>query len=108
VGTFYTRSLAVTSFGDRWLVVSFATWSHDETISSTVANFINADGSVPAPFVVYGPYSMGGNGIVEVAAASDGNTALVLQSTEITSGVETDLIRLLINTASACWSQRQV
>ena len=97
LGENYTRSMGLASFGDRWMAVSFATWSHDESIGSTVGKFIQADGSTGVAFSIYGPYTMGGNGIIEVSAASDGTSALALQSVEVTSGVELDLVGVIVN-----------
>ncbi len=97
LGASYTRSIALTAFGNRWLAVSHATYTHDDPVGGTQGRFIEEDGSAGAIFGIHGPYSMGGNGIIEVAAASDGVTALVLQSVETTSGVETDLIARLVN-----------
>ena len=97
IGTSYTRSIALTAFGSRWLAVSHATYTHDDSVGDTVGLFIESNGTAGSVFSIYGPYSMGGNGIIEVAAASDGVTALVLQSVELTSGVETDLISRLVN-----------
>ncbi len=97
VGESYARSVAVTTFGDRWLTVWFSTYTHDDTVGSTAGHFVNANGTLGTSFSIYGPYSMGGNGINEVSATSNGLTALVLLSAEVTSGVETDLIGRLVN-----------
>jgi len=97
LGASYTRSLALTAFGNRWLAVSHANYTHDDSMGGTQGRFIEENGSTGPIFGIHGPYSMGGNGIIEVAAASDGVTALVLQSAETTSGVETDLIARLVN-----------
>ena len=97
VGESYARSVAVTTFGDRWLTVWFSAYTHDDSVGSTAGNFVNIDGTLGTSFSIYGPYSMGGNGINEVSAASNGITALVLLSAEVTSGVETDLIGRLVN-----------
>jgi PKD repeat protein len=97
VGESYARSVAVTAFGDRWLTVWFSAYTHDDSVGSTAGNFVSADGTLDTSFSIYGPYSMGGNGINEVSAASNGITALVLLSAEVTSGVETDLIGRLVN-----------
>lgn len=97
VGESYARTVAVTAFGDRWLTVWFSAYTHDDSVGSTAGNFVNADGTLGTSFSIYGPYSLGGNGINLVAAASDGVTALVLQSAEVTSGVETDLIARQVN-----------
>ena len=49
------------------------------------------------PSVVYGPSTAPGNGIVEVAVASDGTNALTLQSAPLTSTSETDLVGVIVN-----------
>jgi PKD repeat protein len=97
LGASYTRFVAVTAFGDHWLAVSHATNTHDDSVGGTQGCFVDANGVPGVVFGIYGPYSMGGNGIIEVAAASNGTTALVLQSAELTSGVETDLVGVLVN-----------
>jgi PKD repeat protein len=100
-GVSYTRSVAVTTFDTRWLVVSHATYTHDDSVGNTVGMFVYADGTTGSAFNVYGPYSMGGNGLIEVAVASSGNNALVLQSVELTSGVETDLIGSVVSSSGS-------
>ena len=97
VGESYARTVGVTAFGGRWLMVWFSTYTHDDSVGSTAGNFVNLDGTLGTSFSIYGPYSMGGNGIIEVATASNGVTALVLQSAEVTSGVETDMVGRLVN-----------
>ena len=100
-GTF-ARWAAVTTLGDRWLTVWHLTWSHDDPGGSTVGSFVNADGTSPGSFSINGPYSSaGGNGIFEVAVAASGDKALVLQSRELTSGVETDLSANVVNADSS-------
>jgi PKD repeat protein len=97
-GPGYARWAAVTTLGDRWLTVWHLTWSHDDPGGSTVGSFVNADGTSPGAFSINGPYSSaGGNGIFEVAVAASGDRALVLQSSELTSGVETDLSANIVN-----------
>jgi PKD repeat protein len=98
IGSSYVTSVAVTRFDTRWLAVWRANYTHDNPMGNTKAAFVAADGTSPGEFLVYGPYSAaGGNGILEVAVASDGTTALVLQSVEVSSGVETDLLGRLLN-----------
>ena len=48
-------------------------------------------------FTIHGSYSScGGNGIFSIGLASSGNVALMVQSQELTSGIETDLLGRLI------------
>jgi PKD repeat protein len=97
VGTSYVTSVAVARFATRWLAVWRANFTHDNPMGRTMAAFVNADGTTPGEFAVYGPHSAAsGNGILEVAAASDDNTALVLQSAKV-SGAETDLVGRQVN-----------
>lgn len=104
IGGSYTRSLAVTTLGSRWFVVWQQNATHDNPAASTVSAFVNADGSSTTPMGLYGYSSAGGNGIFEVAAASSGSNALVLQSAEVSSGVETDLVAVLVNSSGAIQS----
>lgn len=94
----YARWAAVTTLGGRWLAVWHLTWSHDDLNGSTVGSFVNTDGTTPGEFSINGPYSAaGGNGIFEVAVAASGDKALVLQSSELSSGIETDLVANLVS-----------
>ncbi len=99
LGGFYLRTPpAVVVLGGRWFVVFHSNWSHDNSSADTVGVFVNADGSKTAGTNLYGPFSTaGGNGIFEVGLASNGSVALLVQSAEISSGVETDLVARLIN-----------
>jgi len=109
IGDSYTRSLAVTTFGDRWYVVWHQNWTHDDPNGSTVGAFVNADGSNTTPHSVYGIYSSaGGNGIFEVAVASSGSNAYVLQSAELTSGVETDLLGVIVDNSGVAVSTTNI
>jgi len=97
-GGFYVRSVALTTVGNRWFLAFHSTWSHDDPIGQTAGVFIEADGTVGTSFFVYGYYSLaGGNGIFQVAAAANDTTVFVVQSAELTSGVETDLVGVLVN-----------
>lgn len=98
IGGSYTRSLAVTRFNNRWLVAWQENASHDNPMASTVFTFVNTDGTFTPSTSAYGPYSSaGGNAIFEVGLAASDTVALVVQSNEVTSGVETDLVGRLIN-----------
>jgi len=71
--------------------------NHDEELGTTYGNFVNADGTKGSPFAIYGPTTAPGNGIVEVAVASNGTNALALQSAPLTSTSETDLVGVIVN-----------
>jgi PKD repeat protein len=96
-GTFCSSPrLAV--LGGRWLVVWQANASHDNSSASTLGTFIDAAGVKVPDFTVHGGYSSaGGNGIFSIGLASSGSVALMVQSQELTSGVETDLLGRLID-----------
>jgi PKD repeat protein len=97
-GGAYVRSVALTTVGDRWFLAFHSTWSHDDPIGQTAGVFIESDGTVGPSFFVYGYYSTaGGNGIFQVAAAANDTTVFVVQSAELTSGIETDLVGVLVN-----------
>jgi len=96
-GTFCSNPrLAV--LGGRWLVVWQANATHDECVASTLGTFVDAAGLKAPEFVVHDYYSScGGNGIFSLGLASSGGVALMAQSQELTSGVETDLLARLID-----------
>jgi PKD repeat protein len=98
IGGNFTSSLAVVAFGGRWLVAYQNNATHDNPIATTQAAFVNADGTHLPEFTAYGSYSTsGGNGLFKVAMAAGSTTAIVVQSAELSSGVETDLVARLIN-----------
>jgi hypothetical protein len=98
IGGNFTSSLAVAAFGGRWLVAYQNNATHDNPAASTQAAFVDADGTHLPAFTAYGTYfTSGGNGIFKVALAAGPTTAIVVQSQELTSGVETDLVARLIN-----------
>ncbi|MAT99158.1 MAG: hypothetical protein CL608_18585 [Anaerolineaceae bacterium] len=98
VGFNHARSVALDTMGNRWFLAYQRNFTHDDPIAETRGVFINADGSVEPEFQVYGFYSStGGNSMFQVATAASDDTALVVQSAEVTSGVETDLIGVLVN-----------
>jgi len=96
-GTFCSNPrLAV--LGGRWLLVWQANATHDNCIASTLGTFIDAAGVKVPDFAVHESYSScGGNGIFAIGLASSGSVALMTQSQELTSGVETDLLGRLID-----------
>jgi PKD repeat protein len=84
--------------GGRWLLVWQANATHDNCSANTLATFIDAAGGKGADFTVHGPYSTcGGNGILGIGLAASGSVALMVQSQELTSGTETDLLGRLID-----------
>lgn len=91
--TVYSRDLAVTALSDRWLAAWHTNVTHDDPLATTRARFIDAAGGLSDGFQVHGTFSTsGGNAIFALALASDGSQALMVQSQELTSGVETDLL----------------
>src|SRR4029079_5421917 len=65
---------------------------------TTRVTFIACAGAKASEFTVHGPYSScGGNGIFSIGLASSGSVGLMVQSQELTSGVETDLLGRLID-----------
>ncbi|MCB8977236.1 MAG: PKD domain-containing protein [Ardenticatenaceae bacterium] len=98
VGFNYARSISLTTMGNRWFLAYQRNVTHDDSLAETNGVFIEADGTVGTEFMVYGFYSSaGGNGIFQVATAASDTAALVVQSAEITSGVETDLVGIIVN-----------
>ena len=98
IGGNFTSSLGVVAFGGRWLVAYQNNATHDNPIATTQAAFVNADGTHLPEFTAYGTYSTaGGNSLFKVAVAAGPTTAIVVQSAELSSGVETDLVARLIN-----------
>ncbi len=97
-GSFVGRVPAVTTLGTRWLAAWHQNATHDNPAASTLGAFVNADGTFTAPFSIHGGFSTsGGNGIFELALASNGSVAVMVQSQELSSGVETDLLARRIN-----------
>ena len=97
VGNSFCVSVSVATVGARWLSVFRSNVTHDNPVGSTYGTFVNADGTKSSTFVIYGPSSAPGNGVVEVAVASDGTNALALQSAPVSSTVETDLVGVIVN-----------
>lgn len=92
-GGYVGRPPAVVELGGRWLAAWHSNWSHDESNADTGGVFVNTNGTLTSSFWLHGPFSTaGGNGIFELGLASNGTTALLVQSQELTSGVETDLL----------------
>lgn len=96
LGGSYTRSVAVATLGDKWIYAYISNWTHDEAAADTAINFMAADGTLGAASGVYTFSTAGGNGIHEVSLAANNSVALLAQSAEITSGVETDMIGWII------------
>ncbi len=97
-GGYVSRPPAVVELGGRWLAAWHSNWSHDNSNADTGGIFMNTNGSLTSSFWLHGPFSTaGGNGIFELGLASNGTTALMVQSQELTSGVETDLLARTID-----------
>lgn len=91
-GTFSSHP-RLTVLGGRWLLAWRANVTHDDCMASTLGTFIDASGTKVPDFTIHGYYSScGGNGIFTIGLASSGSVALMVQSQELTSGVETDLL----------------
>ena len=97
VGNSFCISVSVATVGNRWLPVFRSNTNHDNPFGSTYGNFVNADGTTGTAFVIYGSSGSLGNGILEVAVASDGIKALALQSVQLTTSSETDLVGVIVN-----------
>ncbi|TWT40447.1 Microbial collagenase precursor [Phycisphaerae bacterium RAS1] len=96
-GSFVGRVPAVVALGGRWLAAWHQNSTHDNPYASTLGAFINADGTTTPAFTIHGPFSTsGGNGVFELALASSGSQALMVQSQELSSGVETDLLARMV------------
>lgn len=97
-GGYVSRAPAVVELGGRWLTAWHSNWSHDDSSADTGGVFVNTNGTLSSSFWLHGPFSTaGGNGIFELGLASNGTTALMVQSQELTSGVETDLLARVVD-----------
>ncbi len=101
IGGSYSSKPRVAVLGGRWLVAWQQNATHDNPSASTMAVFVNPDGTSLTPFSVYSYSTAGGNGIFDLGLASSGSVALAVQSAELSSGVETDLVARLINADGA-------
>ena len=98
LGGSFARPAAVAVLGGRWVVAWHSNVTHDDPIASTTGVFVSADGSRSNVFTINSSFSTaGGNGIFEVGLASSGSVALLVQSQEVSSGVETDLWARLVH-----------
>ena len=98
MGGTFGSSPRLAALGGRWLLVWQANWSHDECTADTLGAFIDAGGAKVPDFYIHRTYSTcGGNGISSIGLASSGSVALMVQSQELISGFETDLLGRLID-----------
>lgn len=99
LGFSYLRTApAVVALGGRWLVAWHRNATHDDSYCVSMGAFVDANGTASPEFGIHGPFSTaGGNGIFEVGLASNGTTALFVQSQELTSGVENDMLARTIS-----------
>ena len=96
VGNSFCVSVSLTTVANRWLAVFRSNTTHDNPVGSTLAPSLTPTAPRARPFHL-GPSSAPGNGIVEVAVASDGTKALALQSAPVSTTVETDLVGVIVN-----------
>ncbi|MDW8309651.1 MAG: hypothetical protein RMK20_09785, partial [Verrucomicrobiales bacterium] len=103
VGSGYiARPPVVTVLGGRFFVAYISNWTHNQANASTAGTFVPVTGTNIVQLGAYLLFSTaGGNGIFELGLASSGNQALLVQSAEITSGVENDLIGWLLDANGA-------
>ncbi|MEY2404608.1 MAG: hypothetical protein QOD38_2159 [Acidimicrobiaceae bacterium] len=93
LGASYVRTIAVTEVGGRWLAVWHRNATHDNSSAVTAGAFVAPDGTATPEFIIDPGFSTsGGNGIFEIGLASNGSVALMVQSKELSSGFETDLL----------------
>lgn len=94
----YSSSPRLAVLGNRWIAAWQNNATHDDCMASTLSSFVSADGSKTGDVSVHGPYSScGGNGAFSLGLAANDTVALMVQSQELTSGVETDVLGRLIN-----------
>jgi photosystem II stability/assembly factor-like uncharacterized protein len=104
--SYLRRAPVVTVVGNRWLVAWHRNVTHDDPYCLSMGAFITAGGTPTAEFQIHNAFSTaGGNGIFEIGLASNGDTALFVQSQELTSGVETDLLVHTINASGTVGPQ---
>ncbi len=98
LGWSYATSIATATLGTRWLVVWQRNFTHDDPLADTMGAFVEADGTALGQFTIYSYYSTaGGNGLFELTLAANDEVALMVQSHELSSGVETDLVSRMVN-----------
>ncbi|HEU4403209.1 MAG TPA: PKD domain-containing protein [Candidatus Polarisedimenticolia bacterium] len=94
----FSSNVRLAALGGRWLLVWQSNASHDNCSAYTNGAFVDAAGGQAPEFTIHGPYSScGGNGIFTIGLAASNNVALMVQSQELTSGVENDLLGRLID-----------
>lgn len=95
-GSYVSRAPAVTALGGRFFVAFHSNATHDNSYATTLGAFVPVTGTNETAFGIYSFSTGGGNGIFEIGLASSGDKALLVQSAEITSGVENDMLGFLI------------
>lgn len=102
VGESFGQDVRVTSLGSRWLVVNLRRVSSTNPTALVSAVFVGADGRLGEPFYLEGPGDFaGGNNIFTLGLAGGPGAALVVQSAELTSFVETDLMAQVVRPTGA-------
>jgi PKD repeat protein len=97
-GGYVSSPPAVTTLGGRFYAAFHSNWSHDNSGASMVGVLVPPTGTNLTSSGLNIFSTAGGNGIFEVGLASSGDTALLAQSQELTSGVENDLLCFIIQT----------
>lgn len=97
-GGYVASPPAVTTLGGNFYAAFHSNWTHDNSGASTVGVLVPPTGTNLTASGLNLFSTAGGNGIFEVGLASSGDTALLAQSQELTSGVENDLLCFIIQT----------
>jgi len=100
LGQYYARTVLPVALGDHWLVAWHGSATHDNgNASYTKSVFVPKTGTLLSAVATHNYFSInGGNSIFELGLASNGEKALLVQSQELTSGVETDLRAWVLDT----------
>ncbi|MCO6437214.1 MAG: PKD domain-containing protein [Phycisphaerae bacterium] len=95
--SFLRTAPAVVALGNRWLVGWHRNATHDDAFAVSMGAFVDAAGTPTPEFLIHPGFSTaGGNGIFEVGLGSSGEAAIFVQSQELSSGVENDLLAHII------------
>ncbi len=100
-GGYVSRPPAVTTLGGKFYAAFISNWTHDESAASTAGVLVPTTGTNLTSSGIYLFSTAGGNGIIELGLDSSGDKALLVQSAEVTSGVENDMIGWIISTNGA-------
>lgn len=93
---YVSRPPVVVAHNGGWLAAYISNWSHNNSGASSAVAFIPVSGVGVTSVGTHLFSTAGGNGVFEMALASNGTRALFVIPEELTSGVETDLRGQLI------------